>query len=226
MFSWLTYGVNATILFWTGATFFACTTAVSLSVFFLLLDRCFILIGPKWLNNRSKRRLYKVNALFVAANAIIVLVLFIAFEKADIEDTKCQTFSCVTVGKARTLNIIRMFYGSLNTILASVFAVLLYRYNRSNHSLSYSSSSRSNIIAGINVLSQILFNFLPNLAAFIALGCFGVALSSSSGPVVSTFSQIDALCTTIVYLKVVGERMLRKKFTSSVMPTTVIISRY
>ncbi|KAI6205029.1 hypothetical protein M3Y94_00745500 [Aphelenchoides besseyi] len=209
--------------------FFAGTTAVSLSVFFLLLDRCFILIGPKWLNERSKRRLYKVNAVCVAADFIIVLTLFIAFEKADIVDTRCQTFSCVTVGKARTLNIIRMFYGSLNTVLASVFAVLLHRYNRKrDHSSNYSSSSRvkSNIIAGINVLSQILFNFLPNLAAFIALECFGVALSSSSGPVVSTFSQIDALCTTIVYLKVVGERVLRKKITSSVMPTTVITSRY
>lgn len=57
------------------------------------------------------------------------------------------------------------------------------------------------MVAGMSVSCEIMFNFLPNLAAFIALEGFGVALSSRFGPVVSTFTQMDALLTTILYMR-------------------------
>ncbi|KAI6170007.1 hypothetical protein M3Y98_01194500 [Aphelenchoides besseyi] len=182
-YSWFNGGIDSTILFWFGAVYFAATTAVSISVFFLLLD-------------------------------------------------PCQTFSCVTVNRAQSLYIVRIIYGTLNTLVASAFALILYQYNNKRAATviivvgvqsKSSATSKSNIIAGINVMSQIVFNFLPNLAAFLTQKVFGITLNSIAGPLIATSSQLDAFCTTLVYLIIVGGRVTKgKSVTSSAGPTTTI----
>ncbi|KAI6223885.1 hypothetical protein M3Y95_00823900 [Aphelenchoides besseyi] len=230
IFSWFAGGVDPTLLFWSGGTFLAATTAASVSVLFLLLDRCFILTGPSWLNTKT---LHKLNAICVASDFFIVLAYFYVIEKPDVKETKCQSFSCLATNKAYILYCIRLFYGTLNTIVASIFAYLLYRYNKKRNTqvkthivvgneTKGSASSRSNIIAGINVISQIVFNFLPNLASFTAQQAFGVTLTSVAGPVVATLSQVDGLCSTIVYLVIIGGRVMNgKKVTSTAAPTVI-----
>ncbi|KAI6193097.1 hypothetical protein M3Y96_00982000 [Aphelenchoides besseyi] len=232
IFSWFAGGIDATILFWSGGTFLAATTAAPLSVLFLLLDRCFILTGSSCLNTKT---LHKLNPICVAADYFIVLAYFYVIEKPDVKETKCQSFSCLAINKAYIMYCIRLFYGALNTIVALIFACLLYRYNKQRNTqvktqiiIDYktmgSAASRSNIIAGINVMSQIVLNFLPNLASFTAQQAFGVTLTSVAGPVVATLSQIDGLCSAIVYLVIIGGRVMNgKKVTSIAGPT--IISR-
>ncbi|KAI6195322.1 hypothetical protein M3Y96_01218700 [Aphelenchoides besseyi] len=228
-YSWFNGGIDSTILFWFGAVYFAATTAVSISVFFLLLDRCFILIGRSWLTGN---RLHTINAIFVIIDFFVIFGIFVGVEELDPEKTTCQTFSCVTVNRAQSLYIVRIIYGTLNTLVASAFALILYQYNNKRAATviivvgvqsKSSATSKSNIIAGINVMSQIVFNFLPNLAAFLTQKVFGITLNSIAGPLIATSSQLDAFCTTLVYLIIVGGRVTKgKSVTSSAGPTTTI----
>ncbi|KAI6205095.1 hypothetical protein M3Y94_00753800 [Aphelenchoides besseyi] len=114
--------------------------------------------------------------------------------------------------------------------MAMVFAFLIFRYNKRRGSIGqnsrrYSANSgtngttavrnRGNFVAGIAVGCQIFFNFLPNLGAYTAVRYFQMPISDIGGPVVSTFSQLDALTNTVILLKVVGSRVWSSKVTES-----------
>ncbi|KAI6170087.1 hypothetical protein M3Y98_01203100 [Aphelenchoides besseyi] len=88
-----------------------------------------------------------------------------------------------------------------------------------------STASRSNIIAGTNVMSQIVFNFLPNLASFLVLQVFEVTLTSIVGPLVASLFQLDALFTTIVYLVIIGGRVINGKAITPTPRSTTLVQR-
>ncbi|KAI6185099.1 hypothetical protein M3Y97_00668400 [Aphelenchoides bicaudatus] len=237
--AWFTGGeftteIHTEFIYWTGALYFSATTAVSMSVFFITLDRCLIFTPSLFMDERLKHRLYIANLIAVVGDFFFFLGVFIVFERPDFALTKCQTFSCVTNFHALTLNVARMFFGSVNVITATVFAILFYRYNKQREvrlnkangnklqlfngharlqpqEQQINTSSRGNKIAWIAVFAELTFNFLPNLVSYLAQAVFDFVLSSDAGPVVSTFSQLDALLTTIVYLKIIWRRVIQQK---------------
>lgn len=74
--------VNSEIVFWTGSVYFACTTAVSLSVFFLMLDRCCILLRPQQ-NQFVKSQLSVLNAVLVFVQGFLFLAIMYKYERPD-----------------------------------------------------------------------------------------------------------------------------------------------
>ncbi|KAI6173235.1 hypothetical protein M3Y98_01060200 [Aphelenchoides besseyi] len=168
--------------------------------------------------------------IFWSAQFFVFITIFVVFERPNSTDTECETFSCVATQHASTLNLTRAVYGSVNTIMAIVFAFLIFRYNKRRGSMSQNLSrqteysetngttavrNRGNFVAGIAVGCQIFFNFLPNLGAYTAVRYFQMPISDFGGPVVSTFSQLDALTNTVILLKVVGSRVWSSKITES-----------
>ncbi|KAI6209709.1 hypothetical protein M3Y96_00249500 [Aphelenchoides besseyi] len=229
--------VPSDLIFWSGSLYFATTTAVSMSVFFLMLDRITILLSRSNIGLDTRRHLSIANAALVLAQFFVFITIFVVFERPNSTDTECETFSCVATQHASTLNLTRAVYGSVNTIMAIVFAFLIFRYNKRRGSMSQNLSRQTeysetngttavrnrvnkeklegNFVAGIAVGCQIFFNFLPNLGAYTAVRYFQMPISDFGGPVVSTFSQLDALTNTVILLKVVGSRVWSSKITES-----------
>lgn len=84
--------INSAYIFFSGGMYFSCTTSVSVTVFFLLLDRCLILTGPSWYNDKIKRKFYTINVIFVILDFFTLLIIFTTFEMPEFKDTGKSEF--------------------------------------------------------------------------------------------------------------------------------------
>jgi hypothetical protein len=73
--------INAQLLFWCGAFYFAASISVSMSVLFLLLDRCFILLIPSKIGQTARERLAIVNGVLVVTQFFLFIIIFGKFEQ-------------------------------------------------------------------------------------------------------------------------------------------------
>ena len=70
-------------VFLFGGLYFASTTAVSVSVFFLLVERCAHLIAPSSFREHKQRIFALANAASIVLQTIAALTTFILFERPD-----------------------------------------------------------------------------------------------------------------------------------------------
>lgn len=119
------------VIRWTSYVYFTLLTSVSLSICFLLIDRCLVIVCLTYysINYRSK---------FEAISLILVIVNFCAvfgshiYMKPSTEDgyTTCLSASCVGNRQRNPISIIVKFgYAALNCLFASIFAIIYFKYN-------------------------------------------------------------------------------------------------
>ncbi|KAI6231874.1 hypothetical protein M3Y95_00427600 [Aphelenchoides besseyi] len=198
--SLLAYGKNDLAplpIFWFGSLYFSGIIAVSLSVFLLQLDRCFVLSFPMATSSSCRNVLAAILVTF--QYFVFILVLYIE-EYPTKKVAQCSVIDCVAAQHAETLNATKIGYGLLNTVMALFFGVLLCRYNNSRR-VRQSNTRRANFIVGLTVVLQIGFNFIPSLINYIShkVSMNHDMTSNSAGPQVSTLAQLDGLFTALLY---------------------------
>jgi hypothetical protein len=84
-------------------------------------------------------------------------------------ETTCLSAGCInTQNRNVTMIIVKFIYSGLNSLLAVIFAIVLFRYNK-KRILTNLSTKKANIMAVIAIFSEILFSVLPNFFVILVI---------------------------------------------------------
>jgi hypothetical protein len=126
------YSVSVIIL--TGHIYFTLLTSASLSVFFLLLDRCMIIAFPAQYSGKYKAKFEKISPILVILNfGLVSGVQFYIGLNVREGYTTCLSAGCLTDIKRNRTSIsiiVKFLYAVLNLIVAVAFAATFVKYNK------------------------------------------------------------------------------------------------
>jgi hypothetical protein len=93
-------------------------------------------------------------------------------------ETTCLSAGCLNTQKRNTIMIVVKFaYSSLNSLLAIVFAIMFFKYNKTRIANS-PSTQKSNVTAAMTILFELLFSVLPNFFILMVLNVSGKRIVS------------------------------------------------
>ncbi|KAI6240542.1 hypothetical protein M3Y99_00449100 [Aphelenchoides fujianensis] len=204
----------------SGAAMHSVVTPLSVSVFFLLLERVMILGGPGNVFQRHKRRLLVVNAL-VCFGVWFYVFFFTMLMETPVEEefTNCTTFACVNTHS-------RVLYGQYikvgnclcNAVLAVAFAFKIAAYRRRNPAASNARNfKQANRIAAWNCVGELLFNALPHFTNILS-ATLHFTTWSTLGPYGRFLQTVDGLITAFFY------RLVLQKQVNSASKTSAVLS--
>ncbi|KAI6224749.1 hypothetical protein M3Y95_00785300 [Aphelenchoides besseyi] len=188
---------------WTGSFYYASLTSVSITVFFLLLDRIYSLNAPV---SYSRHRKLFVRLTIGVALGVGTLVQFVVpiMELPIEETTLCPVFTCLLVKHRGYLMVApRVVCGIFNVYLAYICWRKIAVYRQSGGL--QSSFRRSNFISMIAIYTELLLNFLPTVV-YLSLQFFVVDQWNYLGTFSFVFFSTDALVTSVLYHIVVTRR--------------------
>jgi hypothetical protein len=158
-----------------GIVYFTILSCISLSVFFLLLDRCLIIAFPAKYLSKYKQRFEFISPILLICNFGLIFTyhLYTGLEEGH---TTCLSAECLNTQEQSAVMIaVKYRYCGLNCLLAIVFAFMLFKYNQTRV-MDNPLTRRANLMAAMTIISEFLFTVLPDTFVLIVFYVSGKSL--------------------------------------------------
>ncbi|KAI6180005.1 hypothetical protein M3Y98_00672600 [Aphelenchoides besseyi] len=145
-------------IFVCGVLWIAFSSATSMSVLFLLIDRIEILVRPVGYL-RSRSNFLAITIVFCVGITIFDVVMLIWTELPIDRVSYCTTFGCVlTRNHAVVINVVKVIIGFSNMFVSLLFEVILWKY----FAVSRVKYRKANLVSLTAAFTEFLCNVLPN----------------------------------------------------------------
>ncbi|KAI6203882.1 hypothetical protein M3Y94_00608400 [Aphelenchoides besseyi] len=145
-------------IFVSGILWIAFSSAASMSVFFLLIDRIEILVRPVGYL-RSRSNFLTITTVFCVGITIFDVVMLIWTELPIDKVSYCTTLGCVlTRNHAVVINLVKMIIGFSNMFVSLLFELILWKYS----AMSKVKYRKANFVSLTAAFTEFLCNVVPN----------------------------------------------------------------
>ncbi|KAI1718353.1 hypothetical protein Ddc_09398 [Ditylenchus destructor] len=202
--------LNGPALFWTGFLPMQLIPIVSLSIFFLTVDRIIVIQYPLFFRNRRRKRMFNIVMMTTIISSLL-LISWDSLTELPIPETTCQ----------RAYIYSKAVFGLLNFIAGIVFIVvyrkhtIIIRYSQSDSGTSKNYLTQEKRItlfqrkisfaAMLLILTEFFVNFMPQFIAIFLQKIFGISISKNFPYYNTLFIVVDIMISLCVYHKTLNK---------------------
>ncbi|KAI1713771.1 hypothetical protein Ddc_11662 [Ditylenchus destructor] len=202
-------------VFFGGLGVMCFSTTIPVSVFFIIVERIYIISNPLSVNMEYRQRLITIIDIATIIAIALINCGYVLTELPLPSKSACLSTGCLLV-KTRQFNdnCTRIFFGVLNISAGLIFLFKYWKHTKKTEMENSSSGStvhivtssakksierKNNFVAVLVVLLELCFNLLPNFANFISTTVFGITLSSLFILYNPLCQMFDVICSTFIY---------------------------
>ncbi|KAI1711352.1 serpentine type 7TM GPCR chemoreceptor srbc domain-containing protein [Ditylenchus destructor] len=204
-------------IFWTGLFSGSLIPAAPIGVFFLTLDRLFIITLPAIYTKKMTKISIALSSLFTICALFTMNLTINVIERPTAQVSGCYSFGCITSEGSRFIYAVdRLGVALPNFTSGVIFVVVLFTFRRKLQASSGSyvannhSKRTGDRLALYVVLFEVFLDLLPNMINFFLTTLYGINISRYVGAFRSVTYCTNAFCCVLTHT-----RVLRRIFGAS-----------
>ncbi|KAI1720410.1 hypothetical protein DdX_05800 [Ditylenchus destructor] len=214
--------LNGPALFWTGFLPMQLIPIVSLSIFFLTVDRIIVIQYPLFFRSHRRKRMFNIVMMTTIISSLCLISWDSLTELPIPETTYCMTTSCLFKKTGQRAYIYsKAVFGLLNFIAGIVFIVVYRRHHIITRNCQSDSGPSKNFLtqekritlfqrkisfaAMLLILTEFFVNFMPQFIAIFLQKVFGISISSNFPYYNTLFIVLDIMISLCVYHKTLNK---------------------